>query len=144
MVWDGDRHCGGFTDGTPWLPMARAHLPLSVAAQENTPKSLLHHYRRAIAFRHVHTALSRGGMQDMAAQGNVLRFIRKSADEQVFCAFNIGAEPAQLSMPPGDWHPVGAELNSAHEGADGVVHLGPWQPCLAVREHNAEGEDGGR
>ncbi len=142
MVWDSDSYCGGFTDGNPWLPVAREHLPLSVAAQEEMPESLLHHYRRAIAFRHHHKALATGEMLDLAAAGTVLRFIRRSAGEELFCAFNISAEPARLTLPAGAWHPVGAELNSAHEGADGVVHLGPWQPCLAVRQQDAGERDG--
>jgi len=28
---------------------------------------------------------------------------------------------------------VGQELNSSGVGEDGLVHLGPWQPCLVLK-----------
>ncbi|MHC0052982.1 alpha-amylase family glycosyl hydrolase [Actibacterium sp. D379-3] len=133
MVWVDDTLNGGFTDGAPWLPVARAHLPLAVAVQEQAPEAVLHHYRRAIAFRHAHKVLATGAQDAMRAEGDVLRFVRRGAGAEMFCAFNLSDQPATVQLPAGDWRPVGAELNSAQAGADGVAHLGPWQPCLALK-----------
>jgi len=133
MVWRADQVNGGFSMGVPWLPIPSAHVHLAVDTQERAPEALLHHYRRAIAFRHAHAALMRGSLEDLEVAGNVVRFLRAAPGETLFCAFNLSEEPAELRLPEGRWHVIGAELNSAGPGADGVVHLGPWQPCLMIR-----------
>ena len=133
MVWTSDNQNGGFSQGHPWLPVAREHLHLSVDAQERAPDALLHHYRRAIAFRHEHRALMQGDLHDMRTDGDVLSFHRDAAGETLFCAFNLSHEPATLTLPEGNWVAVGQDLNSSGPGEDGKVHLGPWQPCLVVK-----------
>ncbi len=133
MVWTSDNQNGGFSQGHPWLPVAREHLHLSVDAQERAPDALLHHYRRAIAFRHAHRALVQGDMHEMKTEGDVLSFQREAAGETLFCAFNLSHEPATLTLPQGNWVAVGQDLNSSGPGEDGKVHLGPWQPCLVVK-----------
>lgn len=133
MVWVRDNQNGGFSSGKPWLPVARDHLALAVDAQERAPDALLHHYRRAIAFRHTHRALQRGAIRNIHVSGNVLSFHREEAGEELFCAFNLGHEPSSLYLPEGTWVTVGQELNSSGPGEDGIVHLGPWQPCLVVK-----------
>jgi alpha-glucosidase len=133
MVWSHDVQNGGFSKGQPWLPVAREHLGLAVDAQERAPDALLHHYRRAIALRNAHRALARGTLSGLQVSGDVLSFHREEAGEEIFCAFNLSHTPATLHLPQGHWVAVGQELNSSGPGADGVVHLGPWQPCLVLK-----------
>ena len=132
MVWDGANRNGGFSEGTPWLPVSRGHFQLSVAAQEDAPEALLHHYRKALSFRHSHKALMKGAHGKLRAEGEVLSFERSHADETVFCAFNLSDTPAVIDMPEGDWRQIGAELGAAAPQADGKLHLGPWQSALAL------------
>jgi alpha-glucosidase len=49
MQWDGTAD-GGFTTGTPWLPMVDPDRR-NVADQRDDPGSLLNHYRELIARR---------------------------------------------------------------------------------------------
>jgi alpha-glucosidase len=133
MVWRQDEVNGGFSSGVPWLPVAGEHIRNAVATQEADPSALLHHYRRAIAFRHSHAALLTGRVEDLTAAGSVLSFRRIEGGEEVFCAFNLSEEPATTSYPEGRWLTIGAELNSGGPAPDGIIHLGPWQPCLAIR-----------
>ncbi|WP_420860081.1 alpha-amylase family glycosyl hydrolase [Marivivens marinus] len=130
MVWEPSNQNGGFTEGRPWLPVAREHLGLSVNAQEQDPTALLHHYRRAIAFRHAHPALMSGDHGGLTASGEVISFTRSAGDETIFCAFNISDTPSDVAMPAGSWEPIGEELGGAHPSADGKLHLGPWQVCF--------------
>ena len=60
MVWDRGNSYGGFSEARPWLPVKPEHQALAVSAQEDDPEALIHHYRRAIALRRAHAALSRG------------------------------------------------------------------------------------
>ncbi|MGR3292208.1 MAG: alpha-amylase family glycosyl hydrolase, partial [Paracoccaceae bacterium] len=134
MVWTESNQNGGFsTAGKTWLPVPSEHLRHSVAAAEADPASLLHHYRRVISFRHVHRSLMRGLMTEISADENVLQFLRSDGNENIFCAFNLSDEPAYVTLPKGKWVQIGQELNSAHAGADRIVNLGPWQPCLALK-----------
>ena len=133
MVWEPSNQNSAFTAGRPWLPVASEHLALSVAAQEDDPAALLHHYRRAIAFRQVHPALSVGAHDKVAATGDVVYFTRAHDGVQIFCAFNISDTPSDLDLPKGAWIPIGDDLGAAHVSADGRMHLGPWQVCLLTK-----------
>ncbi len=133
MVWEASNLNGGFSQGHPWLPVSAEHLHLSVAAQENEPGALLHHYRRAIAFRHAHRALMKGAHSGLHAAGQVVHFTRTDGNETLLCVFNVSDTGADYEMPEGDWSPVGAELGSACNWSEGRLHLGPWQTCLAKR-----------
>jgi alpha-glucosidase len=133
IVWESDAPQGGFSTVRPWLPVDPAHRPYAVDRQEDDADALLHHYRRAIAFRAAHPVLTKGDQIDMRATNNVLHFTRQDKDQTMFCAFNFGDVPAEIVLDPGKWAPVGDTLNSAAPDPDGVVHLDPWQCCLAVR-----------
>ncbi len=134
MVWEQSNLNGGFSDAArTWLPVASEHLHLSAAAQEDDPGALVHHYRKAIAFRRAHPALQSGDQDGIKAKGDVVYFTRSTREQTLFCAFNISDTPSDFALPKGDWHPVGEELGSAHVSADGKLHLGPWQVCLAVK-----------
>ncbi len=135
MVWDQTLHHGGFSDSArTWLPVSPDHLSMAVAQSEEDPGALIHHYRRAIGFRHAHSALKTGEMTDMRVDDTCLSFVRKNDREELLCVFNLSDQPATLAAPEGKWHHVGSELNSASPMEDGKLHLGPWQPALMLRE----------
>jgi len=133
MVWESSNQNGGFSASKPWLPVASEHLHMSAAAQEDEPGALLHHYRKAIAFRRAHEALSTGDHDGVKAKCDVVYFTRTSGTQTIFCAFNVSETPSDFDLPTGNWTPIGAELGSAHTSADGRLHLGPWQVCLALK-----------
>ncbi len=134
MVWSAENRNGGFSTAVrTWLPVPGEPMRHAVAQSEMDPAALVHHYRRAIAFRHAHPALAKGGLKKMHTQENVLVFTREHEGETIFCAFNLSDEPTRVSLPAGEWVQIGQELNGVHADADGVAHLGPWQPCLALK-----------
>lgn len=133
MVWEPGALNGGFSEVRPWLPVSSEHIQLCVANQEDDPSALLHHYRRAIAFRHAHPALMKGSHDGVRHRGDVAYFTRQHGDQRMFCAFNISDTPSDFDLPEGRWHPIGEELGSAHVSADGKLHMGPWQVCLALK-----------
>ncbi|PRZ46233.1 alpha-amylase family glycosyl hydrolase [Tritonibacter scottomollicae] len=134
MVWDKGNTYGGFTEARPWLPVSLEHAELAVSAQEANPDALVHHYRRAIALRRAHAALSRGSHDRVQATGNVVQFTRAAEGEEIFCAFNLSDTPAEITLPAGAWEQLGGDLGSADVTATvGTLTLAPWQPCLARR-----------
>lgn len=134
MVWVSDNQNAGFSDGFPWLPVSHDHLNRSVAAQEEEPGAILHHYRKAIAFRKAHPALTKGEHGGVFAYGDVLQFTREHQGETLFCAFNLSDTPSLHGMPPGNWLTIGYDLGGATPSPDFKLHLGPWQVCLAIKQ----------
>ncbi len=132
MVWQTDNSSGGFSAGKPWLPVTAPHLPLSVAAQEGDPSSLLSHYRAALAFRRAHPVLREGDMSLPEARGDLATFLR-SGDETIFCAFNLGQGSVSLDLPEGKWAPLGAGMGAQAVEAVGA-RLGPWEYSLMRKE----------
>jgi alpha-glucosidase len=134
MPWEAAAAHGGFSKAKPWLPVVDEHLPLAVDRQEEDPGALLHHYRRAIAFRHAHPVLMKGELADMHATNSVLHFLRRQeGGEVIFCAFNFGDHDAEMALEKGKWSGIGEDIGAAAPDADGVVTLAPWQCCLAKR-----------
>ncbi|MCL3883401.1 alpha-amylase family glycosyl hydrolase [Marivita sp. GX14005] len=133
MVWEASNQNGGFSTGMPWLPVSHEHLQRTVAHQEEDPAAILHHYRRVIAFRHAHPALARGDDGKVNATGPIVHFTRSHEGQTIFCAFNLSDEPAVIDMPQGAWTQIGQELGSIGPQPDGKLHLGPWQPSLALK-----------
>jgi alpha-glucosidase len=98
MVWDAAMPSGGFSTAKPWLPVAKEHLPLAVSRQQGDQDSLLEHYRRFLAFRRGHPALVKGEIEFLAVEGDAIAFARREGNEQIVCAFNLGAKPATLKL----------------------------------------------
>jgi len=133
MTWIKSNHNGGASQGKTWLPVSSVHLSLCVELQEQDPTSLLHHYRRAIDFRKTYPALVKGDHDQVNVVGDVMTFVRCHSNELIFCAFNLSDTPSVIEMPSGSWTQIGIELGSSHVAADGKIHLGPWQPCFALK-----------
>jgi alpha-glucosidase len=132
MPWVTDNANGGFSTGKPWLPVAAPHLARSVAAQDGDAGSMLAHYRAALAFRRAQQVLASGTMTLPCATGDVAQFIRGSGPGAIFCAFNLGDSPAEVTLPAGDWRHIGAELHSV-PASGGVAALPPWGLTLAIK-----------
>jgi len=134
MVWELSNQNGGFSAGRAWLPVPPEHLGRSVDAQEADADAILHHYRRALALRHAHSALIRGDQSQIQAVGDVAHFTRSDLTETLFVAVNLGEAPASIAMPAGAWSRIGADIGSVAPGADGRLFLEPWQICLARKQ----------
>jgi alpha-glucosidase len=98
MVWEKDAPNGGFSSGKPWLPVPEIHRQMAVDTQAGREKSLLEHYRRFLGFRRSHPVLAKGDIDFLAADNDILVFVRESDDDQLICAFNFGARPAALDL----------------------------------------------
>jgi len=134
MVWERSNTNGGFSSSADlWLPVPAAHLSHAAASAESDPDALIHHYRKAIAFRHNHSVLQSGNMTDLRADGDVFSFVRAGTGGTLFCAFNLAESATQITLPHGNWQQLGQELASASINPDGTLILEPWQCCLVLK-----------
>jgi alpha-glucosidase len=98
MPWDASLN-GGFTTGKPWLRLAPDHSSRNVASQAEDPRSILTLYRRLIALRHTHAALSIGRLEEVAAIGNVLVYERRHGSGHFVMMLNMSHEHCVVPRP---------------------------------------------
>ena len=95
MQWDASP-TGGFTAGTPWLPLVDPALR-NVAAQAQDPDSLLSFYRRLLRLRGTSTALRHGALglvSDLPPE--VVAWTREAGGERLLLIANMGDEPVMV------------------------------------------------
>jgi alpha-glucosidase len=99
MPW-GEGPGGGFTTGTPWLPIGEDHRAASVAAQAGDPGSMLGLYRALLALRRREPALALGAIAAVAAEGDVLRYERLDAatGRRLLVLLNLGGTEQGLDQ----------------------------------------------
>jgi alpha-glucosidase len=124
MPWDGSANAG-FTTATPWLPLNADWLTRNVARMSEEPQSILTLYRRLLALRRTHPALSIGSFALLDAEGDVLAYERRHGAERLIVALNLGARTQRLQLP--DWasgaRPLLSTLADAAQPAHGVLLL---------------------
>jgi alpha-glucosidase len=127
MPWTDAGPNGGFTSGTPWLPLDPAHLAQAASVQEAAPDSALQAARRLIAWRRTLAQLTRGEITFFDAPEPILALRRElDGHASVLAVFNLGAEPASFAWVEAQ----GASPLTGHGlpggVVDGVVSLPPY------------------
>ena len=62
-------------------------------------KSIYQLHRKLIALRRQHPALQAGSYRPLAAEGDVLAFMREAGAERILVALNLGAQPTAVKLP---------------------------------------------
>ena len=131
MVWDAQALQAGFsTAEKTWLPIPVEHQLKAVGAQYGDPASVLEQYRRFLAFRKLHPALSKGQFMSLPVDDTVLGYKRQYGNETLLCLFNMSAGEVATDLPIGQWDMlVGHGFDSRVEG--NRVELPPWGAYFA-------------
>jgi len=95
MLWDSSSFAG-FTNETPWLPLARNHQNANVATLWESVNSILNLYSRLITLRRSSRALAAGRIEAVSAHGNVLRYRRRQSEEIFEIVLNLSNDPQEL------------------------------------------------
>ena len=90
---------GGFSTGTPWLPVPAEQRARAVAVQERDPSSTLHAFRRFLHWRRQHPALLWGDIEFLLATDAVLAFTRHYEGARILAAFNLSTRAATADLP---------------------------------------------
>ncbi|WP_019172062.1 alpha-glucosidase [Pseudaminobacter salicylatoxidans] len=126
MVWEEKAQNGGFSAAKPWLPVPPEHLPRAVDAQTGDAGSLLEHYRRFLAFRRAHPALAKGDIAFLDTQEDTVAFTRRLGNEEIVCAFNLGAHPTAIDLGgPAVPQPL-AGYGFSGDAGTGAIRLGAY------------------
>ena len=100
MHWNGSVEAG-FTSGQPWLPLDPRFPSCHVEGLSQDPTSILMLYRRLIALRRQHLALSVGRYAPIAAEGDILAFERQHRTGRFAVVLNLGHQPHILPLAHG-------------------------------------------
>ncbi len=134
MAWDASAH-GGFTTGTPWLPVHPDRTTRNVAAMSDDPRSILTLYRRLIALRRERKALQTGPYRRIGFEGGCLVLERgREGAERIIVALNLVDEPASLALPSPSRVLLSSWLDRDSERVDGEIALRPSEGVILSAE----------
>jgi len=140
MQWSAEAQ-GGFTTGDPWLPINPDSARVSVAAQQEVPKSLLNWYRSLIALRKREAALRAGSYRRLSApRSQPLCYLRETEGDHIFVALNFARDPQTVALPDaGPWHVLlGSDHSEDQALKGGVLTLPGYGVVIARRESRRE------
>ena len=101
MQWNGGPH-GGFTSGTPWLPVPPSVATHNVETESKDPNSILEFYRHLLALRHQNRALLDGEYIPLnQGDPNVLSYLRRYKEDTVLVVLNMSGSPQKASFDLG-------------------------------------------
>lgn len=109
MPWQQHEDFGGFSQVSPWLPVAAAHREFAVDVQEANPDSTLNGYRRFLAWRKSQPVLIEGDIQFIDAPEPLLVFVRSLGQQRVLVCFNLMDADTSFSL-------AGLEIQQALTG----------------------------
>lgn len=134
MPWQADAVNGGFGEGTPWLPVAPEHLPLSVDVQDTQDDSLLNYYRHWFKARRAIPALWLGEIEFLAQDEQVLAYLRHYEQKSLLCVFNLSEQAASYQLPERCSPKSLAQLPQSENAqliGQTLLTLTPWQTLFA-------------
>ena len=110
MQWNNSAN-GGFTSGTPWLPVPDTYKTHNVADEQKDPNSVWNFYQRVLALRHTNNALLDGDYVALnESDPNVISYLRRYKNEAVLVVINMSAGEQKVSF---DLKPQGFSARKA-------------------------------
>ncbi|MFN2411306.1 MAG: alpha-glucosidase C-terminal domain-containing protein, partial [Halomonas sp.] len=136
--WQADAKQAGFSTTTPWLPVPRSHLALSVDQQERDADSLLNAYRDFLAFRRCQAPLVKGDITYHPVRASVMCFERDYQQTRLLIALNFSDQPASLNAPSGSEALADVPQWISGEWRNGQLSLPPYGIGIARCDATAE------
>lgn len=113
MPWTHKRPHAGFSNASPWLPVAVEHLPYAIELQQADSHSQLALTRRLLNLRKSNPALHSGSLVVHIAADSLLVMERVYQSQRILCVFNFGQKSLQYELPAGHWWQLLDRVNDA-------------------------------
>jgi alpha-glucosidase len=136
MQWSAAPHAG-FGAAEPWLPLGADWRSVNVAAQREDERSMLALYRALIALRRREPALELGRYQPLAAESDVLAYLRvgRRHEASFLVALNLGSRPQRFAAARDGTVALSTHLDRANERAARVLELRPDEGLIVRLAH---------
>ncbi len=130
--WSAEAPHGGFSTGSPWLPVAGEHLAGAVDVQEGDPGSVLAQTRRFLRWRKQQPALLAGSFRFLRAPEPLLVIERDHPSQRLLAVFNLSPEARSYRLPGKiAWRPLAGSGFQEAEPRDRRLELSPFGVCFA-------------
>ncbi len=130
MQWDGSED-GGFTTGTPWLPVNPDHTTRNVSTLRGDARSIYTVYQQLLAVRHTSAALSIGSYKTLPTSGGIYAYERAYGDERYQVWLNLSEESfPNLPVPEQGQVVLTTYLDMQHRPVAGMLPLRPWEGVI--------------
>lgn len=130
MPWD-DSNNGGFSSGTPWLPVPDSHKLHAVSHQAPENHSVHRAYCEFLNLRKQHPELIRGDIEFLFNDDRVLVYQRTLDNQSTLIAVNTGSEEAVVPMSLSlESITLPASLNAGRYDGESVI-LPPYATYMA-------------
>jgi alpha-glucosidase len=111
---------GGFTTGSPWLPMNFDRAVVNVETESDDDGSMLNFYKLLLAIRRNHPSLTVGSIALEPLQGDVLIYRREHGNEKIRVALNFSNQE-QIVQLKGDRMIFSTHMSAPHITRDTVT-----------------------
>jgi oligo-1,6-glucosidase len=99
VQWD-DSANGGFSSGTPWIPVNPNYKTVNVANALADPESILHYYRKLISLRRAHPVIVYGRYELIVeSHEQVFAYTRTANDERLLVVLNFTPDTPVFALP---------------------------------------------
>ncbi|GGY61162.1 alpha-glucosidase [Cellvibrio zantedeschiae] len=131
MPWSKSAINAGFSQGKTWLPVSPEHLPMAVDLQDADKNSVLHAFRKFLAWRKQQPALLWGDIEFLDAPENVLLFVRTYEGQRLLAAFNLSAVTETVNLGGRKAMPIKAHDEVSAQCNGDQLTLSPYASFFA-------------
>ena len=122
MQWNASENAG-FTTGKPWIPVNKNYPTINVETAEKEANSILHYYRKMIAFRKANTTLVYGDFVDLLPEHPQLYcYWRWDKEANFLLVHNFSDTPTSWEKPSGNYEFVLGNYSNEKQAL-----LAPWE-----------------
>ena len=122
MQWNASENAG-FTTGKPWIPVNKNFTTINVETAEKEANSILHYYRKMIAFRKANPTMVYGDFEDLLPEHPQLFCYRRWDKEANFLlVHNFSDTPTSWEKPSGNYESVLGNYSNEKQ-----TLLAPWE-----------------
>ena len=122
IQWDATAQAG-FTSGKPWIPVNENYPQINVAAAEKDTDSILHYYRKMIAYRKTNLCLVYGHFEDLLPKHPHLYVYKRWDENNTYLVVHNFRD----SKTNWEQKEVGYLLETGNYTSHSSQHLSPWE-----------------
>jgi glycosidase len=99
MQWEGRKN-GGFTEGTPWIPVNQNFPVINADSQRGNPNSVYEYYKKLIRLRHENEIIVYGNYELLLPEDEKLYvYTRTLGGESLLIICNFSEDPLEYQLP---------------------------------------------
>lgn len=130
VQWDASAN-GGFTTGTPWIPVNPNYTTINAEAQVNDPNSVFHYYRQLLALRKQHEIIVYGDFTLLLDEDeSIFAYTRSLGNEKLLTVCNFTESQLPFQIPEEFASAKKLIGNYDRETYEGEITLKPYEALV--------------